>query len=258
MENQKNNMYGVLSLFLLVTTVLLVYSVFWGPFSEIGNSFPSRTLSVSASGKVVAKPNVAFLSFSVVSEGVRTQVVSDENNKRMQQVSSFLKEQDIDEKDIETTEYNLQPVYTQRGEGFMSTSFVPTIAKYTLTQTTRVKVRDFSKISSVMDGVLSRGANRFHTITFAVDDPEQFLAQARSEAFEQARAKAVRMAQDAGVLLGRAVSVNEYGDAPYPMYDSMSANMDKGGAGTMLMSAPVIDPGSDELRVNVNVVYEIR
>jgi len=256
--NEKNQLHGVLSLFLLVVTVLLIYSVFWGSLSNIGDTFPSKTLVVNASGKAIAKPDVAVVSFSLVSEGVNTQVIADENNTRAERIISFLKEQGIDQKDIQTTEYNLQPIYTQRGVDFpvqMGGTFVPTIAKYSLTQTTRVKIRDFSKISSVLGKIVSLGANRLNDISFAVDDSEPFLAQARLDAFQKADQKAKRMAQDSGISLGDIVSVSEYGQPTYPMYDKMSASMGLGGDG--VMSAPIIEPGSNELVVTVNVVYEI-
>ncbi len=256
----------MLSLFLLVVTVLLIYSVFWGPLADLGEQYPSRTVMVSASGSAIAKPDVALVSFSVVSEGVNTQVVTDDNNRKANTVISYLKEQGIEKKDIKTTEYNLQPVYTQpaspglqRGESTVySQSFVPSIARYALTQTVQVKVRDFSKISSIMGQVVTLGVNRLQNVSFTIDDPEQFLAEARAEAFQKAAQKAKVIANDAGIKLGKIVSVNEYGDTPYGgMYDKVSSVAGRGGA-EMVSAPPSIEPGSSELEVTVNIVYEIR
>lgn len=254
---QKNSLQGVLSLFLLVVAVLLVYSVFWGPLSDLGG-YPSRTVSVTSSGKAVAKPDVALVSFSIVTEGQDSKAVIDNGNKKMNPVVSYLKEQGIDAKDIQTTEYNLQPVYTQPSR--YDVSFVPSIAKYTLTQTVRVKIRDFSKISEIMGNLAPLGVNKFNNISFSVDDDEQFLSEARAEAFAKAREKAETMARQGGFRIGRVVSVNEYGTTPsvYNEYRKISSSV-VGMGGDMQAPMPAaIEPGSSDLTVQVTIVYEIR
>jgi uncharacterized protein YggE len=255
MEN-KNPVQGVLSVFLLVTTVLLVYSVFWGPLSDLGNQYPTRTVNVSASGKATVRPDVALVSFSVVNEGTSTQAITDENNQRVNRVISYLKEQGIAEEDIKTTGYSLQPVYTQ--PTMYSSGFAPSIARYSLTQTVQAKVRDFSKVSAIMGEVVSMGVNRLNNISFIVDDQEKYLAEARAEAFKKAAEKAEIMAEQSGIKLGKVVSVNEYGGPqPYPYYDKVSAVAGMGGA-EQRIAAPDIQPGTSELEVQVNIVYEIK
>ncbi len=253
---EKNQTQGVLSLFLVVLTVLLVYSVFWGPLSDLGPSYPSRTVAVSASGKAIAKPDVALISFSVVTEGANTQTVTDENNTKVNKVIAYLKEQGIKDEDIKTTEYNLSPVYTQQSYPYSGT-YVPTIAKYSLTQSVQAKVRDFSKVSPLMGGIVSMGVNRLNNVSFTIDDPDKYLAEARTQAFQKAKEKADAMAKEVGFTLKKIVSVNEYGNTPSPMYEKSMMVDGRGGAASSI-TPPSVEPGSSEIGANVTIVYEIR
>ncbi|KKS83108.1 MAG: hypothetical protein UV58_C0001G0035 [Candidatus Wolfebacteria bacterium GW2011_GWC1_43_10] len=254
-HSNKETLFKSLSVFLVIITLLLIYSVFWGPISDYARSLNSaRTVAVSASDKVTAKPDTAFLSFSVVNEGTDTQKVADENNQKINQVVVFLKSQGIDEKDIKTTEYSLSPVYSSPG-GIYSGEFIPRIVKYSLTQTVSIKIRDFSKISPIIGELPKLGINRIGNISFGIDDPEVFLAQAREGAFKKAREKAKTIADQNGLRLGKIVNLSDYSGDYYPRYETAGMG---GGIMASPKAAPTIEPGSQEINVTVNVVYEIR
>jgi len=239
-----------------VATLVLVYLVFSGALMG-QDQYPTRTLSVSAEGKVVAKPDVAFVSFSVISEGKDTKVISDENNTRMTKVTTFLKEQGIDEKDIKTTEYILSPVYSQRAM-LSSVSFTPTIASYSLTQTVQVKIRDFSKVSGVVGQLVPMGVNRVQSVSFGIDDPEMYRAQARIEAIAKAKEKAEAMAEAADISLGDVVNVSEYAQGGSD-YRVMSEKAMSSGYGVAVPAiAPSFEVGSQDVVIQAQVTYELK
>lgn len=253
MDKEKSALYQTASLFLMVMMVVLTYSLLWGSLKS--EQYPTKTISVNASGKSIAKPDVARISFSIVSEGKTSSEVSDKNNEVATKAISFLKDQGIDEKDIRTTEYSLNPVYSQ-AYGLMSSSFVPSIEKYSLTQGIAVKVRDFSKMSSIMEKLTSLGVNRFGGVSFIVDDQEKYQEEARAEALEKAKAKAQQVAQEAGISLGDLVNVSDYPNTAsvggYEMMKSSDYSVRSAGI------APTLEAGSQEVSVNVSLTYEIR
>lgn len=253
----KDSLFRVISAGVIIAVVLAVYAMFWGPWARYSSSLmAARTLSVSASDKVTAKPDIATLSFSVVTEGASVTSVIEDNNKKMNAAILFVKEQGVDEKDIKTTGYQLSPIYTQPQQlGYGE--FVPRIARYSLTQTVTVKIRDFTKTSSLLDKLPTLGINQIGTISFGIDDPETYLAQAREGAFAKAREKAERIAKQNGLSLGRVMNVSDYSQENYPMFSSLDARGGYGG-GAVMKAAPSIEPGSQEVSVNVNVMYEIR
>jgi len=256
MEKNKNSLLGALSFFLIVATVLAVYAMFWGPLAHYSASLgAARTLSVSASGDTIAQPDIATVTFSVVSQGLSITSITDDNNKKINEAIAMLKDKAISASDIQTSQYSLEPVYTQSTR--YDQPYTPSISSYRLTQSVSVKIRDFTLISPVLAALPSMGINQISGPSFGVDDPEGYLAQARSEAFDKALAKAKQIAKENGFSIGRVMNVYENSN-PYPVYSkALDSSMGGLGAGEVA-SAPTIEPGSQKVSVSVTVSYEIR
>ena len=107
----------------------------------------------------------------------------------------------------------------------------------------------------LLGGLPSKGINQLGGVNFSVEDQDKYLNQAREEAFTKARAKAEAMAKYSGARLGRVVTFNESnGGYPGPIYYAKAMSADHGGS---LPPTPTIEPGSQEVTVNISVVYEI-
>ena len=255
MDKSKDILFKALSIFIGISAIAVVYVIFLGPLGSYTSSLTAaRTMSVSVSDKVTAIPDIAQFTFSVVTEGQSIPQITNDNNSKVNQAIAMLKGKGVDGKDIETSEFNLYPVYTQPTR-ISTGDFIPTIAKYSLTQTVSVKIRDFSKISDILGSLPGIGINKIGNISFSIDDPEVYLAQARQKAFQKAHDKAVAMAQQNGVAVGRVVSISDYPQYSYPTYKSTALGM--GGVAAPSV-APDIQPGSQDISVNVTVVYEIK
>ncbi len=228
----------------------IIYSLFFGPAKKFSDSlFPAKTITVSAEGKVTVSPDIAKISFSAVSEGVDPEKIADENNRKMNMAIDFIKSQGIDAKDIKTTQYNLQPKY-EYDEKTQKTF----ISGYALTQTVLIKVRDLRKVGKILADLPALGINQIGSISFEVDDPEKYLTEARNQAFEKVKIKAKEMSEKNGVELGKVVNFFEYqGGQPVPYY--MEA-LNKGGAVPSVM--PSIEPGTQEVKIQVSMTYEIK
>lgn len=241
--------------FWLLLNVVLVVLVLAGLVSlktlyRYGKSLPvSRTITVSAEGKTAVLPDIASFTFSVVAEGKDPDAVAKENNEKINQALSFVKEQGVADKDIKTIGYDLSPVYDYDKD--RRTSF---ISRYRLTQTISVKIRDFSKIGNILGALPGFGINQIGSLSFSVDEPDVYLNQAREQAFQKARAKAEAMAKQNKTRIARVVTFSEFsgGYPPFPIF----AKAEIGGFGGDIV-APRIEPGSQEVTVNVSVTYEI-
>jgi len=237
-------------IFLGFLMLVIIYSLFFGPAKKYGDSLmPAKTINVSAEGKVTVSPDIAKLSFSVVSEGANSKLLAENNNKKMNAAIDFAKSQGIEEKDIKTTEYNLSPRY-EYDEKTKKTF----ISGYTLTQTVLVKVRDLNKVAEVLGGLPVLGINQISSISFDIDEPEKYLSEARNQAFDKAKEKAKAMAEKNGVKLGRVINFYEYQSTPY--YQNVRA-LGMGGA-EAVQPLPQIQPGSQEVTIQVSVTYEIK
>jgi len=238
--------------FLIFLAVAVVYSVFWGPVKRYSDSlYTARTISVSAEEKTDVSPDLASLSFSVVSEGADPETISIENTNKMNAAVEFIKTKGISDNDIKTTQYGLSPKYEYDED--TRKSF---ISGYSLTQTVSVKVRDLAKVGEVLSGLPDLGINQVGEISFSVENQEQYLAQARANAFEKAKAKAQTMAALNGVKLGEIINFSEY----QPYYYGYSAKAEGLGMGGDAVPSvvPQIQPGTQELTVQVNLTYALK
>lgn len=206
-----------------------------------------QTISFNGQGKATVKPDLATLTLSVVSDGARLKNVQDENAKRMNGILAFLDSEGIAKADRATSQYSISPQYdyTRTGRKFRG---------YEVRQALTVKIRDFSKISDILDQAVNKGANEVSGLRFTVENPDALQAEARSKAIAQAKAKARELAKQLGVTLGRVVNFSENNNTPQPVNFAASAPLGMGGGGE---SVPQIEPGQNEYTSNVTLTYQI-
>jgi len=258
-EHKKSFFWGVIGL-----SVLMVALSAWNYASSYADSIqPSsfRSFAVSGEGKVTAVPDIAQISFSVLTEGNKDLgALQSQNTEKMNKVIAFLKGQGVEEKDIKTEQYNISPRYQYYSCPSQTYSAQPCppadIVGSTINQNVEVKIRDFAKIGSVLGGLVENGANTVSQLTFAIDDPTAVEMEARKEAMEKAKVKAEEIAEAGGFNVGRLLSVDENNYYPRPMMYKEALGM--GGVAMDSAATPNIQPGSQEVTVNVVLRYEIK
>lgn len=216
-----------------------------------------RTVTVSGLGKISAAPDVADISVGVVTEAQTARDALSGNNQAMSTLTEQLKGKGVAAKDIQTTNINLNPRYSQPQPGQpgqprpRQEGFTPRIVGYTVTNSVRVTVRDLDKLGELLDAVVTAGANQMNGISFRIEESEALLDQARKGAVADAKRKAEQLCGELGVVLGAPVSVaesNGFLPPPQPMM----------GRAMMMASESVpVSPGEEELSVTVQVVFEI-
>ena len=220
-----------------------------------------RSFTVSGEGKITAIPDVAQFNFSVITEGGKDIAkLQKENTEKGNKIIGFIKSQGVEDKDIKTQNYNLEPRYQyfncyQPMDGKSKSCPPPEIVGYTIRQTVSIKVRDFSKIGDILAGAIENGANSVSQLSFEIDDIDKIKNQAREEAIKKAKEKAESIAKAGDFRLGKLLSIEEEGFAPTPYYlkNMELSPMDAGG-----LPSPTIEPGSQEVTVNIVLKYEIK
>jgi len=238
-------------------------SALWFAYSYSNSIEPStlKSFAVSAEGKVVAIPDVAKFSFGVITEGGENiSSLVEENSEKVNKIIAFVKDSGVDEKDIKTSQYSIEPRYQYyncndiRPLGYNGTPCPPPeIVGYTIRQSVSVKVRNFEKIGEILGGVSENGANSVSGLSFDIDDPDALQTQARKEAIEKAREKAKDISRAGKFRIGKLISLEE-GYAPYYRYGIGGAES----VATSDIKTPTIEPGSQEVTVNMTLRYEIK
>jgi uncharacterized protein YggE len=206
-------------------------------------SAPPAVISVTGEASVSVAPDLAQIEGGVTSEAKTAREASDANNAAMGKVLLALKSAGIDEKDFQTTRLSLQPQTAPNRPGPSA------IVGYRASNRMTIRLRDVTKLASVIDTLVGAGANDLGGINFMVSDASKLLDEARGQAIADARRKAEIYAKAAGVTLGAPLSISE-GSAPGPMpYRRMAAGIAE--------SVPVAQ-GEERLQVTVSVSWAIK
>lgn len=221
-------------------------------------------ITVSGQGKVYVKPDIALISLGVSAQAKTVAEATKTNTEKMNAVIEAVKALGVEAKDIQTTNYNLSPVYESYSIavpmiypeiGGVGKRTGTTVVGYKLEQNVQVKIRDFTKIGEILSQSTGKGANLVGSLQFTIDDPEQFRQEARAKAIAQAKDNAENLARESGINLGKIVNIyeNQYG---YPMYERALGM--GGAADAAVPPSPSIEPGQQEINVTVNLTYRIK
>ncbi|MBI2055746.1 MAG: SIMPL domain-containing protein [Candidatus Sungbacteria bacterium] len=219
-------------------------------------------IAVSGEGKVAARPDVAKITVSVLTQKAGLREATDENAKKSNAVADYVKKQGVAEKDIRTINYHIYPQQSyprpcQVGDTpcIEESQRPPKITGYQVRNAFEVTIRDIAKAGDILGGVVGVGVNDVSGITFTIDKPEELQAEARARAIEDARKKAERLATNLGKRVGRMVSFSE-GGGGRPIYFSESNALARGGG--ISAPSPAIEPGQTEITAVVSVIYEFK
>ena len=224
-----------------LATVALAGAVLTAP--ALAQVIPPAAISVTGEATVSVPPDLAEIGGGVTSEAKTAREASEANNAAMGKVLQALKGAGIEGKDIQTARLSLQPQSAPNRSGPSA------IAGYRASNRVTIRVRDVTKVASVIDTLVGAGANEIGGINFVVSQASKLLDEARERAVADARRKAEIYAKAAGVTLGAPLSISEEGNsAPVP-YRRMAAGM--------AASAPVAQ-GEETLAVTVSVSWAIK
>lgn len=233
------------------TLALVILSVFLLTMTkQIKNTVTTtNTIFFSGEGEVIAKPDIAKVEFTIVTQATTSKSAQDANSPKSKAVVDFLKKQGIEEKDIKTASYNIFPQYSY------SRFDSPKIEGYEVTQKFEVKIRDLDKTNIILDGLVSAGANNIANVSFTIDDPEKLQAEARTKAIIDAKKKAKTLEKQLGIKLGKIVNFSENtGGYPGPFYLEAKDMGDSTGERVALE----IPTGENEIKVDVTITYQIK
>jgi hypothetical protein len=207
-----------------------------------------RLVTLDAQGKVTVKPDLGVTTIGMTSDAKTVAEAQKNNTEVMNKLLARLKQLGIQEKDIQTANYNVYPQYDYTNNGSV-------LKGYQVSQNVTIKIRDLTKADQVLGLAGEVGANSVSGLQFTFDDNEVYKAEARTEALKKITEKAKILAKQLNVNFVNVVSYNEYsGDnAVYPMAYAKDA-MGMGGAAP----SPEIQVGTNDVIMNVNVTFEIR
>ena len=183
--------------------------------AQRGTSINERpAIWVSGQGKVAIEPELAVLDLGVEVTMETVASARDEAATSMEAVMTALKSNGVEEKDIQTRNFDIRPRYEWQEvveNGTRSSRDV--LVGYRVSNRLYAKVRDLDGVSTVIDAVITAGGDaiRFRDLTFAVEDTSPLMDQLREDAVNDAKTKARHFADLSGMTLGRPIYMAESG-----------------------------------------------
>jgi uncharacterized protein YggE len=205
-------------------------------------------LNLSAHGEVKIAPDMATITFGVMTEAPTAQAAMADNARRMTEVFAALRRAGIEERDIQTSGLTLSAQYDyQQNEP-------PRLRGYQASNRVTVSIMDLDEVGTVADAVVAAGVNQIDGIGFGLRDPGAAEDQARVLAVRALQDKARLYAQALGVELGGIRSLNEGGgyspQPPMPVF--AMARMEMADASTPVAA------GQLTVRIDITGTYDLR
>ena len=214
------------------------------------------SINVRGEGEVTMKPDIGQFTFSVRAEGRDAATAQNDSATKINAIIAYLKEVGVDEKDIKSRDYYLNPKYRYETTSCPAGSYCPpgnpVIDGYEVTQSVEVKVRDLAKAGELITGAGERGASNISQLQFTIDDESNLKTEAREQA------KADKLAENLGVRIVRMMSYyEEEGYMPYGSY-GMGGDAMMERAQSVKAIAPDMPAGENTVRSVISITYEVR
>ena len=209
-------------------------------------------ISVSATGTASVAPDMAIINLAVVREAKTAREALSENNKAMAAVLAAMKAEGIEDRDLQTSNFNIQPRYFYPQRQSNGEQKPPRITGYIVSNALTVRIRDLSRVGAVLDQSVSLGVNSGGNINFTSENPDETLQSARKNAMQKAIAKATTLVEAAGVSLGRITSISEQGGHRPPVPRKLA----RASIAADEAAVPVAS-GENSYTVTVNVTWEL-
>lgn len=204
-----------------------------------------RVITVRGTGLVEGTPDVLELMVGVDTRGKSAGEALAENSKLTVQVLQVLSEAGVGDKDVQTSDLSISPVYDDDHE---------VVIAYGVSNHVIARIHDLNKAGRIVDAATRAAGDQIvvQGLYFSIDDNSELVARARADAVKRAKAQAQQLADAAGVKLGPLQSIVEESSPSGPVIVA-----EKAAAPSAADATPPVQPGSETLSVDVTLVYAI-
>jgi len=156
-------------------------------------------ITVSASGTVYARPDMALLQVSVRREAPTAAEAAAQVKQDLPALLAELKKL-LPEKDMQTSGWQVGPIYNEDSKA---------PKKFAAETQLSLKIRRTDQVGAVIDTALAKGANSMGSLSWAVSDPHKLYLEAEAKAVADAEEKINAYAEAAGRKAGHIIRISE-------------------------------------------------
>ena len=174
-----------------------------------------RQIAVNGEAVVYVKPDKIELSFGINTREKDLQKATETSNTIVKKAKAVLKENGIEDKDIQTGRLNISISYRYSDDQ---------IEYYNVNNNLSATLYDAEIIDKLISELIDTGINQLYGVEFKTSELQKYRIQAREMALQAAEKKASEMAAVLGENLGEVLTITEGSTSSYYYYQPQSQN----------------------------------
>jgi hypothetical protein len=207
---------------------------------------PETTLDISATANVKRAPDIAYITAGVNEEAKTAVAAMAAQAEAMTSMMNALKSAGVADKDMQTSNISLNPVYdyVEETDANGRRNGKQVLRGYSASNQLTVKVTNLDGLGETLDSLVAAGGNTFSGLNFALEDASDARDEARAELYAEA----------VGMRVSRIVNVSEsggYEPSPAPMGRMMAMSESSD------MASTPISGGEIGYSAQVNIRFEL-
>lgn len=208
----------------------------------------SGTVSITATGKIKAYPDVAYISLSIETKDAELEKAQAENAERANNLIQILLDENIKEESIKTTGFYIFPEYSYKSDS-------PALLGYKVCHQMKIKISEIDKLGSVIDTAVKNGANVITGIEYAIENIMPTYNQALENALNIAKEK---IAVFGGFMNIENIRIKSIKELPCNNYYAECGNISfTKFSDAAAYSETHMIPGNLEIFANIELICEI-
>ncbi len=207
-------------------------------------------LIVTGTATISLPADSATIEIGAQTRGRTVAEAHQENARIMEDVIREMEKFGVLKDDIRTSQFY---VYFEQNDNMYSAAENLIGGSYTVTNMVFITIRDISRVSEAIDAAASVGANNIYNLTFQSSKSTEGYNQALKRAVEDARAKALVLAEASGKTLGDIILIesNDTYGAPYGIQNRADF------AGDAAVSTPILS-GDVSISAYVTLTFALQ
>ncbi len=211
-----------------------------------------NTVWIGTDGKFESEPDTALVQFNISAQEEKLQDANQRATQAAEQVRQLLRSNGIDPKDAQLGRFAVQPVYDYKNPKRK-------LVGYRVDTDISVKVKDFSKVGPIAEGLANMDVTSNQSISYQLDDMDAAKIKAVEDALRRARDEANAVARSSGRTLGDLSYASVDTFEPTPIRPMMMAR-EAAPMGVAAAPAPTAEFGAQKITVtaHVNALYMLK
>ena len=201
-----------------------------------------RTISVTGHGEIDVEPDIATVRMGIFVFDRDLLKAKREADANIASILGALKRLEVKVDDIQTSQLHMKPKYKDRDDNWV-------LVGYEITRSVTVTVRKMMQLNEVLNQSIEAGANRLEDISLSYSKGLEVKDQTLTQAIENAKRRAARLAAGFGAKVGKAVAIEAEsasgGDVRYNMLFAPA------------FGEATYHPGRIKIETDVNVILEL-